>query len=145
MLYYIINTRDSFSYDLITKQEKLKLRGREVLKKIFYFHKDDLPPSFKNWENFQEGDLVRVGVVTYENIFSNEELEKLEEKAFEVEEDFKKGQFLPNTAQPTKVGSVLKRTKFFFGVRYMWTACQLAEPQSSIAGGVRVDVSPPPL
>ena len=50
-----------------------------------------------------------------------------------------------NTAQPSYgAGGHLKRTKFFFGSRYMWTACQLAERQSSVAAGVRVDVSKTP-
>lgn len=52
--------------------------------------------------------------------------------------------FLQMTVQPTIVGSKIKRTKFFFGYRYMWTRCQLAEPNSYIGAGVRKDVTPPP-
>lgn len=48
------------------------------------------------------------------------------------------------TVQPSIVGNKIKRTKFFFGYRYMWTRCQLAEPGSYIGAGVRKDVTPAP-
>ena len=48
------------------------------------------------------------------------------------------------TVQPTITGTRIKRTKFFFGYRYMWTKCQLAEPSSYVGAGVRRDVSPLP-
>ena len=38
----------------------------------------------------------------------------------------------------------VKRTKFFFGARYIWSNAQLADPLSKVAAGVRVDVSPVP-
>jgi hypothetical protein len=53
--------------------------------------------------------------------------------------------FLPMTAQKTFSGNTLKRTKFFFGYRYMWTRTQLMEPLSNVAAGVRADVSQPPV
>lgn len=53
--------------------------------------------------------------------------------------------FLPMTAQKTFSGYTLKRTKFFFGYRYMWTRTQLMEPLSNVAAGVRADVSQPPV
>ena len=52
--------------------------------------------------------------------------------------------YLPETAQKTSSGEKIKRTKFFFGARYMWTKKQLAEPNSYVAAGIRKDVSPPP-
>lgn len=48
------------------------------------------------------------------------------------------------TVQPTIVSNRIKRTKFFFGYRYMWTRCQLAEPMSYVGAGVRRDVTPQP-
>lgn len=48
------------------------------------------------------------------------------------------------TVQPTIIGNRIKRTKFFFGYRYMWTRCQLAEPNSYVGAGVRRDVTEPP-
>ena len=48
------------------------------------------------------------------------------------------------TVQPSIVGSKIKRTKFFFGYRYMWTRCQIAEPGSYVGAGVRRDVTEPP-
>ena len=37
----------------------------------------------------------------------------------------------------------LKRTKFFFGNRYIWSEDQLAENLSYVAAGVRSDVTSP--
>lgn len=48
------------------------------------------------------------------------------------------------TAQATFTSEKVRRTKFFFGYRYMWSKQQIAEPFSNIAAGVRSDVSPPP-
>ena len=48
------------------------------------------------------------------------------------------------TVQPTIIGNRIKRTKFFFGYRYMWTRCQLAEHSSYVGAGVRRDVTEPP-
>ena len=48
------------------------------------------------------------------------------------------------TVQPTLTTNRIKRTKFFFGYRYIWTRSQLAEPGSRIGAGVRKDVTPPP-
>lgn len=144
--FYLINTRDSFSYDLKVKKTKFVSNGREILKKEFYFRKNDLPSNYHDWQKYQEGDLVRTGIVTYHNCFSQEQLKKLEEDAQGTEDDFRKGHFLMNTAQPSYgAGGIIKRTKFFFGSRYMWTATQLAERQSKIAAGVRVDVSSTPF
>lgn len=39
----------------------------------------------------------------------------------------------------------MKRTKFFFGYRYMWTRTQLQDPLANVAAGVRADVSMPPV
>jgi hypothetical protein len=144
-LFYLINTRDSFSYDLYVKKSHMNYNERKITKKEYYFHKDDLPSSYKDWEKYLEGDLVRVGITTYTNFFTPEEISALEARCRQVEAESFKGHFLPNTAQPTfGKGEKLLRTKFFFGARYLWTECQLAEKQSSIAGGVRVDVSAPP-
>lgn len=48
------------------------------------------------------------------------------------------------TVQPSIATGKIKRTKFFFGYRYVWTRCQLAEPGSYIGAGVRKDVTNPP-
>lgn len=48
------------------------------------------------------------------------------------------------TVQPSIVSTKIKRTKFFFGYRYMWTRCQLSEPCSYVGAGVRKDVASPP-
>ena len=144
-LYYLINTRDSFSYDLIVRETGIEKDGRKFRKLEFFFQKDDLPATFKDWQQFAEGDLVRAGVTAYVDFFTEAELTALEDHCEETEEAMKRGEFLEDTAQASYgAANSLKRTKFFFGSRYMWTACQLAERQSGIAAGVRTDVSPTP-
>ena len=48
------------------------------------------------------------------------------------------------TGQTTCVSEKVRRTKFFFGARYMWSRGQLSEPFSFVGAGVRTDVSEPP-
>ena len=144
-LYYLINTRDSFSYDLTVRETELDRNGRKFKKLEFFFQQGDLPGTFKDWQQFSEGELVRAGVTAYVGFFTEEELSRLEDHCEATEEAMKRGQFLEDTAQASYgAANSLKRTKFFFGSRYMWTACQLAERQSGIAAGVRTDVSPTP-
>ena len=45
----------------------------------------------------------------------------MEKNIMETEAKSFKDGFLPMTAQKTFTGTNLKRTKFFFGYRYMWT------------------------
>lgn len=143
--FYLINTRDSFSYDLKVKKSYIGSGPTRITKKVYYFHKGDLPSNYKDWEKYSEDDYVRTGVVVFKNCFSHSTLLELEKDALKTEEDFLAGKFLKNTAQPT-FGSKgkIKRTKFFFGTRYLWTSAQLSEKQSRIAAGVRVDVSATP-
>jgi hypothetical protein len=144
-LYYLINTRDSFSYDLTVRETELDRNGRKYKKLEFFFQQDDLPATFKDWQQFSEGSLVRAGVTAYLDFFTEEELTRLEDHCQATEGAMKSGEFLEDTAQASYgAANSLKRTKFFFGSRYMWTACQLAERQSGIAAGVRTDVSPTP-
>ena len=139
---YTVDTRDCFSYDPIIKETKVIMRGREVTKKEYFFEQDQLPSNFAFFkERFPDG---RIGVVTYEGFFSHEELTQLEHLTHMTELEFFKGSFLPNTGQVSISGKRIKRTKFFFGSRYMWSALQICEPHASLAGGIRTDVSPIP-
>ena len=67
-----------------------------------------------------------------------------EGKTLETEKNAFTSKFLQMTVQPTIIGNRIKRSKFFFGYRYMWTRCQLAEPNSYVGAGVRRDVTPAP-
>jgi hypothetical protein len=66
---------------------------------------------------------------------------RLKSMLLKVTNQFITDKFLQMTVQPSIVGTKIKRTKFFFGYRYMWTRCQLAEPGSYIGAGVRKDVT----
>jgi hypothetical protein len=52
--------------------------------------------------------------------------------------------YLPMTGQMSCTNDKVKRTKFFFGARYIWSRQQLSDPHSMVAAGIRVDVSEPP-
>jgi hypothetical protein len=84
-------------------------------------------------------------VTTYENFYTHEEMKNMERMIEETEKKSLANAFLPMTAQKTFSGNTLKRTKFFFGFRYMWTKTQLQEPLSNVAAGVRADVSQAPV
>lgn len=139
---YTVDTRDCFSFDPIIEQSTVRMRGRDVIKKVYYFDPDNVPNNFEYFQK-QFPDR-RIGVVTYENYFSHEELLEIERLTHQTELEYFRGAFLPHTGQTTISGKKIKRTKFFFGSRYMWSAHQLAEPHSHVAGGIRTDVSPIP-
>lgn len=88
---------------------------------------------------------LKIGVTCYENFFSSEDLNKIERNVEITEYKSLKDSYLPMTAQKTFTGQTLKRTKFFFGYRYMWTRTQLQDPLANVAAGVRADVSQPPV
>ena len=75
----------------------VRLGGRKVIKKTFYFHKSNIPKNFREWEKFCEGDLVRSGIVTYTKFFSEPEMVDIEETCNDCEAAFLKGRYLTNT------------------------------------------------
>ncbi|KAI3425137.1 hypothetical protein D9Q98_008908 [Chlorella vulgaris] len=85
--------------------------------------------------------LLPIGVTTYTQLFSNEELAAIEAESDGVDARSQQG-LLPDSCYHRTVarGGNLKRSKYFFGARYLWTRDQLAEPDSKVAGGVRIDV-----
>lgn len=130
---YIISTRDCFVFDLNVTESVVNLNGRMVTKKDFSFYPDNYP---SNYYKFQaHSNDYRIGVVTYENYFTNEELCEIEKLVEETESISMKDGYFPETAQKTFAGEKLKRTKFFFGARYMWTKRQLEEQNSYVAAG----------
>lgn len=88
---------------------------------------------------------LKVGVTCYENFYTHEEMNDMEKLIEQTEKQSLDDKFLPMTAQKTFTGVTLKRTKFFFGYRYMWTRVQLQDPLANVAAGVRADVSRPPI
>lgn len=78
-------------------------------------------------------------------MFSEGALEEMERGADAVDAKARAGK-LPAECWHTTLGrgGLLKRTKFFFGARYLWTRDQLACAAASRARGVRADVPPPP-
>ncbi|GLI69492.1 hypothetical protein VaNZ11_014126, partial [Volvox africanus] len=99
--------------------------------------------------------LLPVGVVTYTQLFGRDELGRIEAQVDATDVMARRGLLPPGCYHhstgvrsagdaDTAEGSVaLKRTKMFFGARYLWTREQMSQADARIAGGVRVDVPPP--
>lgn len=97
---------------------------------------------FRNWMLEQ---LLIMAFLLNNNLNNLKEiLFKCKRLLFEVTICLKKDKFSQMTVQPSIVSTKIKRTKFFFGYRYMWTRCQLSEPCSYVGAGVRKDVASPP-
>ena len=84
----------------------------------YSFKQNAVPQNFKLFQSLFPD--LRVGVTLYENIFSEEDLKKIESECFETELDSFNHKFLPMTAQMTQTNNKIRRTKFFFGYRYLW-------------------------
>ena len=128
----LINTRDCFAYDLKYVETKYDMGDKrpQVIKKEYYFDpeiENGYPENFKqvlglsSTADMSQIENLKIGVTCYENFFTPDELNKIERNIEITEEKSLKDGFLPMTAQKTFTGQTLKRTKFFFGYRYMWT------------------------
>eukprot|EP00889_Picochlorum_renovo_P003571 jgi/Picre1/30601/NNA_005962.t1 len=89
--------------------------------------------------------LLPLGVTTYNGVYTLEELDRIEEQCDNLHQDGSKG-ILPKECYHSSLSKkgVLKRTKYFFGSRYLWSREQLKSPLAKIAGGIRRDVPKPP-
>jgi hypothetical protein len=94
-------------------------------------------------------------MVTYTDFFSHEELLEIEERCYDTERNFFSSNqffwnfnlidhFLPMTGQMSCTNEKVRRTKFFFGSRYIWSRQQLSEVHSMVGAGIRTDVSEAP-
>jgi hypothetical protein len=92
------------------------------------------------------GILFPVGVTTYNEIFTPTQLTNIELQCDHIDTSAREGRLPATCSHSTlnKGGGGLKRTKFFFGARYLWTREQLAAPDAHVAKGIRVDVPPAP-
>jgi hypothetical protein len=125
----LINTRDCFVNDLHLKETLIDMGdGRsQVIKREFFFNPETVPDNYRQVVGAQKDfdvtkvENLRVGVTTYENFYSDAEMKNMESCIEETEMKSLQNTYLPMTAQKTFSGNILKRTKFFFGYRYMWT------------------------
>ncbi|KAK9833612.1 hypothetical protein WJX74_000510 [Apatococcus lobatus] len=115
--------------------EECRLRGRQ--------HKSSLAEAEPSQSS--SPGLLPVGITTYTGIFSEGALEEMERGADAVDAKARAGK-LPAECWHTTLGrgGLPRRTKFFFGARYLWTRDQLASAAASHARGIRADVPPPP-
>ena len=90
--------------------------------------------------------MLPLGVTTYNGLYEPAELNKIESSCDDLHQQSVKG-ILPKECfheTATRTGS-LKRTKYFFGSRYLWSREQLKHPYAKVAGGIRRDVPKPPV
>jgi len=200
--FYLISTRDCFTYRLVPLETKIESNGRKYVKTEYFFPEGEHPleynsvlvkaaantatrqaaaaaivsdggnddnddkaaikPIHQKKRNNEEdevssvmGDMLTmiqaktkhpqglfpVGITTYTQLFSLEELSEMELKANELQNKAESGS-LPDCCFHTTASKSggLKRTKYFFGARYLWTRDQLSAADSKVAGGVRADV-----
>ncbi|EAR89307.2 hypothetical protein TTHERM_00371220 (macronuclear) [Tetrahymena thermophila SB210] len=139
---YYISTRDSFAFDLLEKITTCQLNGKVFNKIEYFFDPNNYPTNFKSFiDSFPD---YRVGATLYTGFFTHQELMSIENSCYETEIKSFQRHYFPMTAQMTCTAQKIRRTKFFFGSRYIWTRQQLAEPHSFVGAGVRQDVSQPP-
>ena len=82
----LINTRDCFVHDLYAKETIIsKGPGREnVIKREYFFNPDTAPDNYRQVvgqpinADLQDVESFRVGVTTYENFYSDEEMKNME-------------------------------------------------------------------
>ncbi|KXZ56937.1 hypothetical protein GPECTOR_1g845 [Gonium pectorale] len=149
---YLVGTRDSFTYHLVPRVTVVRSSdGRTFKRTEYFFREDELPPDYRSYAAPPPRGLLPVGVITYTQLFSAAELGALERETDRTDVLARAG-LLPPDCQHSTYGKggggaegegSLKRTKLFFGARYLWTREQLASPNARVAGGVRVDVPPP--
>lgn len=108
------------------------------------FH-DDIAMNGQRKQARASDRLLPVGVTTYHDVYSLHHLVAIEKASDGVDKAAREGK-LPQSCFHSSFGKggTLKRTKFFFGARYLWTREQLSSPHAAVALGVRVDVPPPP-
>ena len=140
---HMAEARDSYSYELAAQDAAYGWGSRTGTRRSFFFSpRVKLPPSFSAFQG-PEGNLA-VGATTYINLFTDEELSRLEEEVKALVGESEEGTLPPESFESAYVGTHRRRTKMFFGYRYLWTAEQLESPSSKIAAGVRADVPPVP-
>ena len=140
---HMAEARDSYSYELVPQDAACEWGSRTGTRRSFSFPpRVNLPPNFNHFQR-PEGSLA-VGATTYINLFTDEELTRLEEEVRALVGESEEGTLPPESFESAYVGTHRRRTKMFFGYRYLWTAEQLESPTSKIAAGVRADVPPVP-
>lgn len=82
----LINTRDCFVYDLYVKDTVMEMgKDRQnVLKREFYFNPENVPENYRQVVGLpKDADMndienLRVGITTYENFYTDEEMKNME-------------------------------------------------------------------
>ncbi len=139
------NSRDAFTYELVEERTKCRKQGGggEFVKTEFFFPPDQIPENYRQVvpTALYSDELKRypAGLTTYTDLIGGEDLDTIESRVVELEQ--KIGDcLLPKACFHDSV----KRTKTFFGARYLWTRQQLSVAESDRAEGIRVDVPPVP-
>ena len=136
------NSRDSFTYELVTKKTICRLaKGTDYVRTEYFFPPDAIPDNYRDVvpKSCYDDNLgiYPAGVTTCTDLFSERELGEIEEKILDLERRFAM-QILPETCYDQSVNrNWIKRTKTFFGARYLWTKDQTSGQDAERAVGIR--------
>ena len=140
---HMVDTRDSYSYELTTRDEDCFRGTRQGVRRSFHFPVGAvLPPNFGNFKQGEEN--LAVGATTYIGLFTDEELAEIEARVESISAESEEGMLPAECFETDYNGCHRRRTKMFFGFRYLWTQEQLEGLNANIAAGVRADVPPVP-
>lgn len=145
-VWYIRSEEASLSYDATLISSKEKLGNSPIESAIL----DGMVSTIVHKENLNtheiEAYLLPLGIVTYNHVYNSGELVEIEAKCDELHDRSING-YLPQECYQSSVSrkGSLKRTKYFFGSRYLWSKEQMTWPDAKIARGIRTDVPKIPV
>lgn len=145
-VWYIRSEEASIAFDATLTSSKEQCCNNSIESSML----DGMVSTIVHKENLNSHDiesyLLPLGIVTYNNVFSADELLKIESKCDELHDRSMNG-YIPQECYQSSVSrkGSLKRTKYFFGSRYLWSKDQMAWPDAKIARGIRTDVPKIPV
>eukprot|EP00941_MAST-03F_sp_MAST-3F-sp1_P001295 g1295.t1 len=157
LLLHMSCLRDASSCRLEFEEKQITTNGIQyeklpIVKREYFFPEKHVPLEFnvKQWPADVSSGKFRVGVTLLFNIFSPDELLELEKLADRTHDNFMTGKGVFASTVFGRAGqhtysrgagmNKLRRTKYFFGARYLWTKRDASIPGCKKAGGIRVDV-----
>lgn len=131
----ISELRTAYSVELLAHRRALLPSG--VLETEWFMPVQ--PVNFTKYGSFVEGYGYPIGVKCYENIFTEQQILRLEQHVRHLMAQPKSTFQYPNTRQDTEAND---RIKFFFDARYLFG--EEKYDQNDGTSGIRVDVEPSP-
>ena len=139
------DSRDSFRYEMLVRETLCKgVCGREFVKNEYFFPPRHIPDNYRDVVPASQydaaADIYPAGVTTYTDLFSDEGLRKVEGRVVELEHKISQRLLPESCYDRSQHWNCVRRTKTFFGARYLWTKDQKSQSSAGKAGGIRLDV-----